>query len=169
MRSGFAVIVLFALEACSPVSAAGDAGDGGASSNGGTVSMKTASFNGTVSQGSFSFVMENTNSLDVATMTEVRIATGSGEIVFPTACTRCKESDVWCVGHGTTKTGARIDVVNLSTTGSAAISLLCNGSALRSGATTDSPAAATSDVPTSLTMKGTFSDGSKWTASANVN
>lgn len=166
-RAAFASVVLFVLVSCSAVGVTGN--DGGAEGGvGGTITAKSASYTGAASGGVLTMGLTNDGTAAVAGLKEVRITVPSGELVFPSACVSCLVgTDSWCVGASASST-LKMNVSKLDVSGGAALGTTCKGASYAIGATTDSPSAATSDLPTSVTLKGTFTDGSPWAATAAV-
>ena len=162
-----APVVAIVMTACSTVGL--DASDGGRSGDGaagGTVTVKNASYTGTASSGTLAFVLANDSSGGIDGLTEARVTVGSGELVFPLSCSRCTNADSWCVTSGAAS--VKMAATNLDLTGSATLTTTCKGAGASFRATGASPAASTTDVPLSLTLKGLYADGSKWTTTAAV-
>lgn len=163
----FAVLGLLFLVACSPTAGSG-ANDGGeAGSGGGAMSLKGGSFTGTAQSGVITLSITSEASARVARLAEIRLAVPTGDLTFPVGCDACTESDSFCVDGGKTAL-LRIEVANLDATGRAAVGVTCGGQPLTLRATSDSPAAATSDKPSTVTLRGTHIGGSPWAASANL-
>ncbi len=162
----FMPLSVAAMTACSSVGLSGSDGGKTEGGTGGTVTAKNASYSGTASAGTLSFVLANDSGLAVDALTEARVTVASGEIVFPLTCGRCTSADTWCIASGTAS--VRIAATNLDLTGKATLATTCKGVPATFRAASDSPGASTTDVPLTLTLKGLYGDGTKWSTTATL-
>lgn len=167
LRATFYTAVLIVCLACSSTNATGT--DGGTTAATGSIGLGNTSFVGTASSGTLSLSLANNASLDVKGITEVHITTSSGVLTLQGGCAQCLSgADPWCVAAGKTSGLAAFQVSQLDTTGAGQIQFSCNGSTGTLQVTSDSPAAATSDVPSAVLVKGTYSNNTPWSASATI-
>ena len=141
----------------------------GTATTDGEVTIENLSFAGTVSTGTFTFIVTNGSSKLLHKVNEVRVKFAEGEIVFTpsSTCTKLTIGDDLYLAPGATSKVITMNVESLDLS-SGYVTFECGGTASGAYKTSGPTLSSGSSIPEALTIKGIYDDAAKWTATATV-